>query len=101
MDFGAVIEIIFALLTIVGIGCLGHYLSETLMLPREIITAVRIFDDTSRENADTLLHILKHGSWFRAGKDVCIILSERYAQDEELISLINESGVECYIIDEK
>ena len=101
MDFGAVFEIIFALLALVGIGCLGHYLSETLFLPREIVTSVRIFDDESRENADTLIHIAKHKLWFYAGRKVCIILSEKYARDEELVSLINESGLECYVIDEK
>ena len=100
MDFGAVIEIIFAVTAFIGIACLGHYLSEVFFLPREIVTAVKIFDERSRENADTLLYILKHGLWRRAGKDACVLLSERYADDEELVALINESGVKYYIIED-
>ena len=100
MEFGAVIEIISALLTVIGIVCLGGYISEVFFLPREMITAIRIFDEKSKENADILLHVSKKGMWKRAGRETCVLILSRYAEDEELLSLINESGLDCYVIDE-
>ena len=100
MDFGAAIEIISAILTVIGIVCLGGYISEVFFLPRELITAIKIFDDRSKENADILLHIYKKGMWRRVGRETCVLILARYAEDEELLSLINESGLECYVIDE-
>ena len=100
MDFGAVIEIISAVLTVIGIVCLGGYISEVFFLPREMITAIKIFDDRAKENADILLHVYKKGMWKRAGRETCVLILSKYSEDEELLSLINESGLECYIIDE-
>lgn len=100
MEFGAVIEIISAVLTVVGIACLGGYISEVFFLPKEMITAIKILDDRARENADILLHISKKGMWKRAGRETCVLILSKYAEDEELLAMINESGFECYIIDE-
>ena len=100
MEFGAVIEIISAILTVVGIICLGGYISEVFFLPREMITAIKIFDERSKENADILLHVSEKGMWKRAGRETCVLILARYADDEELLSLIEESGLECYVIDE-
>ena len=98
MEFGAVFEIICAMFTIVGVFCLAKYISEVFFLPREILTAIKIFDDGARDNADILLHIAKKGMWRSIGKETCVLISEKYAQDEELLSLIRESGLEYYII---
>ena len=49
MEFGAVIEIISAILAVVGIVCLGGFISEVFFLPREMITAIKIFDERSKE----------------------------------------------------
>lgn len=98
MDFGAVIEIISAVLTVIGIFCLAKYISEVFFLPREILTAIRIFDDESKENADILLHIARKGMWRGVGRETCVLISEKYALDEELLSLVKESGLEYYVI---
>lgn len=98
MEFGAVFEIICAMFTLVGIFCLAKYISEVFFLPREIITAVKIFDDGARDNADILLHIAKKGMWKGVGRETYVLIAEKYAQDEELLSLIKESGLEYYII---
>ena len=100
MEFGAVIEIISALVTVIGVVCFGGYVSEVFFLPREMVTAIKIFDDKSKENADILLRVSNKGIWRRAGRETCVLLLSKYADDEELLSLINESGLECYIIDE-
>ena len=100
MDFGAVIEITLAVLAMVGIACLVKYISDVFFLPREIASAIKIFDEEARDNADILLNITKIRAWKLAGRDTCVLISERFAQDEELLSLINESGLDCYIIDE-
>ena len=98
MDFGAVIEIILAVLAMVGIACLVKYISDVFFLPREISSAIKIFDEEARENADILLHMAKKRAWDLAGRETCVLISERYAKDETLLSLINESGLDCYII---
>ena len=98
MEFGAVIEIIAAVLTFVGIVCLVKYISEVFFLPREILTAIKIVDDDSRECADVLLHIAKKGMWRSVGRETCVLISETYATDEELLSLIKESRFEYYVI---
>ena len=98
MEIGAVIEIIAAVLAFVGIVCLAKYISEVFFLPREILTAIKIFDDESKENADILLHIVKKGMWRGIGRETCVIMTERYACDAELISLIEKSGLKYYII---
>ena len=98
MEIGAVIEIISALLAFVGIVCLAKYISEVFFLPREILTAVKIFDDKSRENADILLHIAKKGLWRGIGRETVVLVSMMYEDDKELLALIEESGFEYYII---
>ena len=100
MEFGAVIEIISALVAVIGVSLFGGYISEVFFLPREIVTAIKIFDEKSKENADILLRVSNKGLWKRAGRETCVLLLSKYADDEELLSLINESGLECYIIDE-
>lgn len=100
MDFGAVIEIILAVLAMVGIACFVKYISDIFFLPREIASVIKIFDEGARENADILLRLARSRAWSLAGKETCVLISERYSQDEELLSLINESGLDCYIIDE-
>ena len=100
MEFGAVIEIVSAVLTVVGITCLAKYISDVFFLPREIISAIKIFDDRSRENADILLRLSRKRTWRLAGRDTCVLISEKYSNDKELIALINEVGFECYIIDD-
>ena len=100
MEFGAVIEIISAILAVVGIVCLGGYISEVFFLPKEMITAIKIFDERSKENADILLRVSEKGMWKRVGRETCVLILSKYAEDEELLSLINESGLECYVIDE-
>ncbi len=98
MEFGAVFEIICAFLTIIGVFCLAKYVSEVFFLPREILTAIKIFDSEARENADILLHISRKGMWRGVGRKTVVLVSEEYAQDEELLLLINESGLEYYVI---
>ena len=98
MEIGAVIEIISAVLAFVGIVCLAKYISEVFFLPCEILTAIKIFDDESKENADILLHVAKKGIWHGVGRDTCVIMTERYASDAELISLIEKNGLKYYIV---
>ena len=98
MEIGAVIEIISALLTVVGVLCLAKYISEVFFLPCEILTAIRIFDDEAKENADILLHIAKKRMWRAIGKETCVLIAERYATDKDLLALVKESGLEYYII---
>ena len=100
MDFGAVIEIILAVLAMVGIACLVKYISDVFFLPREISSTIKIFDDGARENADILLDVAKRRAWNMAGRETLVLISNKYAEDETLLSLINESGFDCYIIDE-
>lgn len=99
MEFGAVFEMIFALLTLVGIGCLGGYIREVLFLPAELLMAIRIFDDVARENADILLSEANRMIWRGAGRETVVLLSSRYKDDGELISLIEDSGMMYYLID--
>lgn len=98
MEFGAVFEIICAFLTIIGVFCLAKYISEVFFLPREILTAIKIFDASARENADILLRISKEGMWRGIGRKTVVLVSGEYAQDEELLSMILESGLEYYVI---
>ena len=98
MEFGAVFEIMSAVLTVVGVFCLAKYISEVFFLPREILVAIRILDDEARSNADILLHVSKKGMWRSIGRKTCVLIAEKYADDEELISLVKNSGLEYYII---
>ena len=98
MEFGAVFEIICAFLTIVGVFCLAKYISEVFFLPREIVGAIKIFDSAARENADILLHISRKRMWRGIGRGTVVLISAEYAEDEELLSLIKESGFEYYIV---
>lgn len=98
MEFGAVIEIITAVLAFVGIVCLAKYISEVFFLPKEILTAIMILDDESVENIDILLHVAKKGMWRGIGRQTCVLISEKYALDEELLSLVKESGLKYYIV---
>ena len=100
MDFGAVIEIISAILTVIGIICLAKYISDVFFLPVEIVSAIRIFDEKARENADILLHTAERRTWSHVGKVTCVLISLKYAEDAELLELIDKSGFECFIIDE-
>lgn len=99
MEFGAVIQIISAVLTVVGIVCLAKYISEVFFLPSEILTAIKIFDDESKQNADILLHIARKGMWRGIGRDTCVLISEKYALDKELLSVVRESGLKYYIVE--
>ena len=98
MEFGAVFEIMSAALMIIGVFCLAKYISEVFFLPREIIVAIRILDDEARSNADILLHISKKGMWRGIGRKTCVLISEKYADDSELLFLVEESGFDYYII---
>ena len=98
MEFGAVFEIMSAALTIIGVFCLAKYISEVFFLPREIIVAIRILDDEAKSNVDILLHISKKGMWRGIGRKTCVLISEKYADDCELLSLVKESGFEYYIV---
>ena len=98
MEIGAVIEIISALLTVVGVLCLAKYISEVFFLPSEMLTAIEIFDDKAKENADILLHISKKGMWRAIGRETCVLIAEKYALDRELLALVKESGLKYYII---
>ena len=98
MEIGAVIEIIAAVLAFVGIVCLAKYISEVFFLPREVQTAIRIFDDDSVENIDILLHIARKGMWRGIGRQTVVLVSDIYADNEKLLSVIKESGLEYYVI---
>ena len=65
MNAVQIVEIIAVSVGLFGLYCLGKYLSDTFFLPREIVTAMTVFDDESRKNADILIHILKKdcGEW--------------------------------------
>ena len=101
MDPVIIIEVIAAALALVGMFCFVKYISDTFFLPREIVTAVTVFDSESRENADLLLHILKKGIWRQADRRIFVLLAEEYATDEGLLQLISSAGAEYCIIKEK
>ena len=100
MDFGAVIEIILSVLAMTGIACLVKYVSDVFFLPKKISSVIKIFDDNAKDNADILLYIANRRVWSLAKRETCVLISAKYEQDESLLELINESGFECYIIDE-
>jgi len=101
MEWITVVEIISAALGLIGIFCLGKYVSDTFFLPREMVTAVTILDDVSRKNADLLLHTLQKGIWRWANRRVLVIVSERYSDDAELMKMIDDFGAECVTVIEK
>ena len=98
MEFGAVVEIILVLLAAVGVACLGKYISEAFFAPRELVSAIKIIDDTARDNIDILLHISKKSVWRWVGRETCVLISEKYENDEELMALIDQSGMQYFII---
>ena len=100
MEWYAVVEGLAIAIGLVGIVCFGKYLSDNFFLPREIVTAMTVFDEKSRENADILLHILKKGIWRMADRRICVLVAERYSDDTELLDMIISSGAEYVIVKE-
>lgn len=98
MNAVQIVEIIAVSVGLFGLYCLGKYLSDTFFLPREIVTAMTVFDDESRKNADILIHILKKGMWRMADRRMCVLVSERYSADRELLDMIISSGAEYCIV---
>ena len=99
MEYVKIIEAFAIMIGLFGIFCIGKCLSDIFFLPREIVTAVTIFDDEARRNADILLHILNRGIWRVSDRKVYVFVLERYASDE-LIGMIVSSGAEYRIIKE-
>lgn len=100
MEWVRIVEAVAAALGLVGIFCLAKYLSDTFFLPREIVTAVTVFDEESRENIDILLHILKRGIWRIGNRRIFVFVSERYSEDTELMEMLFESGAEYCVVKE-
>ena len=98
MEFGAVFEIITAVIAAIGIICFGHYISEVFFLPNELSLTLKIIDDDARQNADILLRILSKSSFKRLGRGICVIVAEKYANDDELTKLIEDMGGERYVV---
>ena len=100
MEWIQIVEVIAVSIGLLGIFCFGKYIADTFFLPRQIRTAVAVFDDESKENADILIHILKKGIWRMADRRICVLISERYADDAELMDMIVSSGAEYCIVKE-
>ena len=96
MEWVKIVEAIALMIGLCGLFCMGRYLSDTFFLPREIVTSATVFDDEARENADILIHILKKGMWRIADRRICVLVSERYAGDTELLTnAVAEIGAVC------
>ena len=98
MEWIRVIEATAIFIGFFGLFCMGKYLADTFFLPREIVTAVTVFDDESRDNIDILLRILNKGIWRVADRRICVLVSERYFGDTELLDMIILSGAEYVIV---
>ena len=98
MDWIRIVEAVASMIGLFGLFCMGKYLSDTFFLPREIITSVTVFDDEARDNVDILIHILQKGIWRIADRRICVLVSERYASDTELLNMIISSGAEYVIV---
>ena len=101
MDWLTAAEIASSALGLIGIFCLVKYVADTFFLPREIVTALTILDEESRENADLLLRILKSGMWRQANRRILVIIAESYSGDEELLKMINDTGAEYIAVSDK
>ena len=100
MEWIQAVEATAILVGLVGLYCMGKYLSDTLLLPREIVVAIAVTDDLTRENADILITVMKRGIPKMAGRRICVFVSERYSDDRELLEMISSANAECYVIKE-
>ena len=100
MEWVKAVEIMAALIGLLGIYCIGKYISDVFFLPGSIVTAVTVFDDESLKNADILMHTLKRGIWRMADRRICVFVLEKYSTDPELINIIVSVGAEYFIVKE-
>jgi hypothetical protein len=98
MEFGAVFEMITSTVAAIGIICFVHYISDVFFLPKEIALTIKILDDDSRQNADILLRVLERSSLKRLGGGICVVVAEKYSNDDELSKLIEDMGGKRYVV---
>ena len=98
MNAVIIVDIFAAAIAVIGIICFSKYLSDTVFLPREVVTVITILNDQARANADILIHILKNGIWKCGKRQTCVMISERYRDDEVLLEMIRTAGLEYHVV---
>ena len=95
MDFGAVFEIVIVLFAVFGLVYFIKLLAESILMPKNIIVAARIFDEESAREVNTLMDILQNE---RGSKDMCVLINEKMSEDTELMETLYYSNVMFYIV---
>ena len=96
MEFGAVIEIIIAVFAVFGMICLLKFAADKLFTSHNVVVAAKILDRSAADEADVLIEMIKDSS---KGLECCLLIGREMLDDEDLMSLVELSGIEYYVVE--